>query len=73
MHGPLWSPAHHEGPPSCQSGVHAWTLAFAQPHADARLRGDARSCDARVFREELVGMKKKKERRIYLPRVLGSG
>jgi hypothetical protein len=31
MHGPLWSPARHEGPPPRQSVSVAWTLAFGQP------------------------------------------
>jgi hypothetical protein len=42
-------------------------------HADARLRGDARGRDGSVREELAARMKKKKERRVYLPRVLGSG
>ena len=38
MHGPLWSPAHHEGPQPRQSGVHdvdPRLRATRRPHADA--------------------------------------
>jgi hypothetical protein len=42
-------------------------------HADARLRADARGRDGGVREELAARMKKKKERRVYLPRVLGSG
>src|SRR5215475_2257494 len=44
MHG---SPAHHEGPPPRQSGsgVDPRLRATRRPHADTRLRGDARGRD----------------------------
>jgi hypothetical protein len=38
-----------------------------------RLRCDPRGHDGGVREELAAGMKKKKERRVYLPRVLGSG
>jgi hypothetical protein len=43
------------------------------PHPIARLRADARGRDGGVREELAPRMKKKKERRVYLPRVLGSG
>ena len=43
------------------------------PHTDARLRCDARGRYGSLRQELAPRVKKKKARRVYLPRVLGSG
>src|SRR5262249_14858056 len=51
MHGPLWLPARHEGPPPRQSGVRGVDprlRATRRPHANAWLRADARGRDGGV-------------------------
>jgi hypothetical protein len=52
MHGPLWSPARHEGPQPRQSGVHGVDprlRATRRPHADARLREPTREAAMAAF------------------------
>src|SRR5262249_27019750 len=59
MHGPLWSPAHHEGPPPRQSGVRGLDPRLRPPrrsHAHLRLRADARGCDGSVRQELAAGV-----------------
>ena len=46
MHGPLWSPARHEGPPPRQSVSVAWTLAFGQPEDRTPTHGYAATREA---------------------------
>jgi hypothetical protein len=52
-----------------------WTLAFGchEDRTDTRLCGDPRGRNGSVRKELAPRMKTKKERRVYLPRVLGSG
>ena len=46
MHGPLWSPAHYEGPPPRQSGVHGVDLAFGNPKTARQRIGYAATREA---------------------------
>src|SRR5215471_8156047 len=57
MHRPPWSPAHHEGPPP---RGRPRLRAPRGPHADARLRADARGRDGGV-REKLTAVSRPHE------------
>jgi hypothetical protein len=62
------------GLPAAPEATEASTAAPAAcGHADPSLRADARGRDGGIREELAARMKKKKERRVYLPRVLGSG
>jgi hypothetical protein len=46
MHGPLWSPAHHEDRRRASRESVAWTLAFGQPEDRTPTHGYAATREA---------------------------